>query len=264
MADLTTAFWGMTVNNYTETDLALVRNGYPDHMRELVYTLEEGEEGTPHIQAWIKLKRQQRLSFLKKLFPTGHFRALCSAEYQQNTKVYAQKLDGTSQSPAVHTFNDPIHTIEGIARRVINQLIQDNMPMSKRPFVEHAMVQDDYTMAKVFVSATYKQMFKQYGESMYECLYMKYLEQQDALEQNVNAVLENDDSDTSDSDTHTDTHTRHPFFSPRITIPTIDADETEDEDDEDEGSQEDSGSEEDSGTEDDDCSASETGTDEDC
>lgn len=228
MADLTTAFWGMTINNYTETDLALVQNAYPDHMRELVFTLEQGADGTPHIQAWIKLKRQQRMSFVKKLFPRGHFKALCSAEYQQNTKLYAQKLDGTAQSPAVHRFNDPIHTIEGIARKVINRMIELDYPLNKRPFVEHEMVQEDYSMAKVFVSATYKQMFKQFGESMYECLAIQHLERKDALEEIQNSVLENDDEAPPEADTHTHAHTYVDKVE-RISIPLIDADDIQEE-----------------------------------
>ena len=40
MSDITTAFWGMTINNYDETDLALVQQGYPDYIRQIVYTLE--------------------------------------------------------------------------------------------------------------------------------------------------------------------------------------------------------------------------------
>ena len=203
MADLTTAFWGMTINNYTETDLALVQNGYPDHMRELVYTLEEGEEGTPHIQGWIKLKRQQRLSFVKKLFPRAKLIPLCSAAYIQNTKNYAQKLDDTARSPAVHRFNDPIHTIEGIVRKVINRMIEEDLPLTKRPWVEAELVEEDYTMAKVFVSATYRSMFKQFGRNMYDCLYQQHLAREDARnESEAESTLS-----TPKADTHTHTHT---------------------------------------------------------
>lgn len=206
MSDLTTAFWGMTINNYDETDLAMVQNGYPDHMRELVYTLEQGEEGTNHIQAYLKLKRQQRLSFVKKLFPRGHFKALCSAEYQQNTKVYAQKLDATARSPAVHKFQDPIHTIEGLVRKVILNMIEEYPDVVEldeaRRRVERDMVIDDYTMAKIFVSATYKQMWKQFGHNMYQCLFHQRESQllQDELARRKSL-----------EDTHTQTHTDEKF-----------------------------------------------------
>jgi len=178
MAELITAFWGMTINNYDETDLAMVQNGYPDHMRELVHTLEEGAEGTPHIQAWLKLKRQQRLSFVKKLFPRGHFKALVSAEYLENTKRYAQKLDATARSPATHKFYDPVHTIEGLVRKVITKAIEewpDVIELDEaRTRVEADMVREDYSMAKIFVSATYKNMWKQFGHQMYECVFHEH------------------------------------------------------------------------------------------
>lgn len=206
MSDITTAFWGMTINNYDETDLALVQNGYPDHMRELVYTLEEGKEGTPHIQAYLKLKRQQRLSFVKRLFPRGHFKALTNATYVENTKRYAQKLDSTARSAAVHKFNDPIHTIEGLVRLVINKMMDDCPDVEDledaRKFVERWMVRDDYTMAKIFVSATYKQMWKQFGHDMYQAIF--HQRQSKLLEEELSRRK-------SLEDTHTHTHDDEKF-----------------------------------------------------
>lgn len=169
-ATVTTAFWGMTINNYDETSLALVRNGYPDYCREIVHTLEEGKEGTPHIQAWIKLQRQQRLSFVKKLFPRGHFKPLTNAEYVENTKRYCQKDDETTQSAHVHVFNDPTGTVEALIPQVIERMWQhgdecwDREPL--RLEVEREMVEENWRLAKIFVSAVYKQMWKQFGAEL--------------------------------------------------------------------------------------------------
>lgn len=175
----TTAFWGFTINNYDDTDLALVQQGYPDYVRELVYTLEKGEEGTPHIQGWLKLQRQQRLSFVKKLFPRGHFKALMKAEYDLNTKRYAQKLDDTAVTGAVHKFNDPMNTIESLMKKVIVHMIEnyeeeEELYKAQR-WSESDMVKKDYKLAKIFVSATYKQMWKQFGSEMYECVCKEYI-----------------------------------------------------------------------------------------
>lgn len=185
MSGITTAFWGMTINNYDETDLALVQNAYPDYMREIIHTLEKGEEGTPHIQAWIKLQRQQRLSFVKKLFPRGHFKPLTSDEYIANTKKYAQKLDDTATSGAVHRFNDPLKSIETTMKRVILEMrkdmvyeIYDNSLLTPyRRRAEKKMVEQDYKYAKVFVSATYKAMWKEFGPAMYSCVVGEELSQ---------------------------------------------------------------------------------------
>jgi len=207
MSDILTAFWGMTINNYDETDLAMVHNGYPDHMRELVHTLEEGEEGTPHIQAYLKLNRQQRLSFVKKLFPRGHFKALTSAAYIENTKGYAQKLDPTARSPATHKFYDPVHTIEGLVRKVILKAIEDYPDVedlsAARRAVERQLVIEDYSMAKVFVSATYKNMWKEFGHQMYENVFHAH---QQKLE-------DEEKSQKSLGDTHTHTHAENLFSS---------------------------------------------------
>jgi len=171
---ITTAFWSMTINNYDDNDLALVQNGYPDYMRELVWQLEEGEQGTPHIQAWIKLQRQQRLSFVKKLFPRGHFKPITSDVYIQNVKEYAQKNDDTKVAAAVHSFNDPMRTIETLMRKVIDRILDEYTDVIEREaarvYAERDLVREDYKNAKIFVSATYKQMWKHFGGEMMACV----------------------------------------------------------------------------------------------
>jgi len=177
-AQVTTAFWSVTINNYDDRDLAIVRNGYPDYCREIVHTLEEGKEGTPHIQAWVKLQRQQRMSFLRKLFPGGHFKPLTSAEYVENTKRYAQKDDETTRSAHVHVFHDPTGTIESVMKQVILSMRKDmsyeiydnSLLLPYRKMVEKRMVEKDYRLAKIFVSATYKAMWKEFGPAMYSCV----------------------------------------------------------------------------------------------
>jgi len=182
---ITTAFWSVTINNYTEADLALVQNGYPDYCREIVHTLEQGgEKGTPHIQAWVKLQRQQRASFIKKLFPRAHYRPLTSDEYNQNTKVYAQKLDDTAVSAAVHKFHDPLRTLDPTVKLVVSRMMEINrerFPVDmttwvyddakweekkSRIYAERQLVSEDFRYAKIFVSATYKNMWKEFGTHM--------------------------------------------------------------------------------------------------
>lgn len=181
-AQVTTAFWSMTINNPTETDMALVRNGYGDYCRELIHTLEVGENGTPHIQAWVKLQRQQRMSFMKKLFPRGHFRPLKNDEYVENTKAYAQKNDGTTEGLHVHVFHDPTDTIESVVKKVALRMMEDDRtddkgnPLHvgiKRCKAQKLMVIEDYRLAKMFVSATYEKMWSKYEKEMFACLCAK-------------------------------------------------------------------------------------------
>lgn len=196
---ITTAFWSMTINNYDDNDVVLVENGFPDYMRELVWQFEEGAEGTPHIQAWIKLQRQQRMSFVKKLFPRGHFKPITADEYIVNVKKYAQKTDDTKQSASVHRFNDPFHTIENLVKKVCERIYADyGSSMAelsdKRKWVEREMVMEDYKMAKIFVSSTYMSMWKKFGHEMYACIFDK-------------CQAEHEKSCVEKGHTHTHTHT---------------------------------------------------------
>lgn len=203
MSHGTHTHWRMTINNPDETDYALVQQGYPDHIRQLVYTKEVGEEGTPHIQAFIKMKRDCRLSHMKKLFPRGNFGFLDGSEYRLNSQRYAQKLDGTAVSPAVISNFDPLHTIEGLVRQVVEHMIDhyaDEVDLTTaRRWSEGDMVREDYTKAKTFVSSTYKTMWRDFGNDMYECLYRKRQER----------VAEEQNSSHTHTHTHTDEKLSH-------------------------------------------------------
>jgi hypothetical protein len=199
MGDFNT-YWQMTINNYDDRDLALVRQGYPDDIRKLVYTLEEGKEGTPHVQAYIHMKRSVRLSHMKKLFPGAHFASQTSAEWRLNQHNYAQKQDDTARSASVIQNNDPLHTIEGTIRRVVNRMIEaypEAELLEARVAVEREMVIEDYTMAKTFVSATYKTMWRQFGHAMHQCLFNQYQKQ---------LLDELQESCAKSADTHAHTH----------------------------------------------------------
>lgn len=195
MSDITTAFWGMTINNYDETDLALVRQGYPDYIRQIVYTLEEGEQGTPHIQAYLKLYRQQRLSYVKKLFPRGNFKALTNDEYKLNAQRYAQKLDGTAQSPATITnnpFPDPVVELTDVIETVVKDYgdFRHHKEHDALWFIqqeERERVVKTPRLAKFYVSATYKNIKKEF----WPCIVAHVLQKSE--------------------DTHTHTHTAEIF-----------------------------------------------------
>lgn len=226
---ITTAFWSVTINNYDDRDIAIMERGYPDYCRKVVWTLERGESGTPHIQAFVKLQRQQRMSFMKKIFPGGHFKALTSAEYIHNTESYVQKNDSTTQSAHVQVFQDPIHTLETVCRRVGLKLVETQQHLLSKDNhidwdtiktnVEKDMVAtEDFRFAKVFVSATYKQMWKQFGVEM--CIFFH--------------------------NTHTHTHTPPHEEVSTVDIPTNAEDGEEGESDDDEG-RDSEGSEDDEG-----------------
>lgn len=176
MTDILSTHWSMTLNNPTETDLALIRVGYADYCSEIVHTLEVGSDGTPHIQAWVKLQRQQRMSFLRKLFPRAHFKPLLTDEYKENTKAYAQKDDKTTRGKHYHVFHEPVKTLESVCREVgrtwaeTQKHFEDKGNWSSweqiRENIEKDYVAKDFRYAKTFVSATYEKMWKRFGVEM--------------------------------------------------------------------------------------------------
>lgn len=178
MASGTHTYWGMTLNNYDDRDIALITQGYPEHIRQLVWTYEKAPTtGTLHIQAYIRMKRDCRLSMMKKLFPGASFKYVDSAEYQLNAQRYAQKLDETAVSAATITNWDPVHTLEGVIKKMVIKMLDndiENLDMEYleleacKTIIEKEMVKEDYRYAKIFVSSTYSQMWRKFGHEMYE------------------------------------------------------------------------------------------------
>lgn len=119
----TATFWALTINNPDENDYAIIRQGYPDYVRSLIHTTEVGQDGTPHIQGWMKLQRQQRLSFVKKLFPRAHFTPLTQAEHELNTRRYVQKEDETTAGAHTQTHNTPIPDAVTVLEKYCEQWI---------------------------------------------------------------------------------------------------------------------------------------------
>jgi len=69
---------GCTLNNYTETDYMTFRVAIKPLAVYYVVGKEVGENGTPHLQFMVCLKKQARYTPLKKLFETktGHWEVM--------------------------------------------------------------------------------------------------------------------------------------------------------------------------------------------
>jgi len=166
----------MTINNPDDNDYAIVRQGYPDYIRSLIHTDEVGEDGTPHIQAWIRLQKQQRMSFVKKLFPRGHFTPLAKEEHELNTRRYVQKNDDTTDGAHIQLHNDPIPDCVSILKRFCQEVAESNRQAfdsnnigrsagditSCIKRMEAAAVVDNPYNAKIFVSPTYARIKQKY------------------------------------------------------------------------------------------------------
>jgi len=181
-------YWSMTINNPEENDYVLVRNPNSKYIRELVWTMEVGDEGTEHIQAWIRLQRNQGLTFVKRLYPRAHLKNCDKDQYNENCHDYAQKNDETTAGNHHITLNDPIPSIERLIIEVISRTVDslsEGSPYNGRygyclkavsyrtihseaSFVERDLVREKGPMyAKVFVSPVYARLWKQYGEELF-------------------------------------------------------------------------------------------------
>jgi len=187
--------WSMVINNPSANDYALVTRGYPDYVREMIWTKEIGENGTEHIQAYVKLQRSQRMSFIKKLFPRGHFKSITRDEYSLNTKEYAQKDDETTAGQHRQVYNEPIPAADTLLYRLVEEALKltsrwirklweentstlDHPDKPDSPFnldkddwirfadnlskVEHATVRLQPRVEKILVSAQYKSIKKEW------------------------------------------------------------------------------------------------------
>lgn len=88
-----------TINNYTEEDLAgLLRLETNPKVRYYIAGREVGENGTPHIQGYIRFNNALPFESLKKLIPRSHIEA-CKGTPQQN-------IDYCSKSGDFHAYGE--------------------------------------------------------------------------------------------------------------------------------------------------------------
>lgn len=219
--------WSMTINNPSEEMMVLVRNPNQDYIRQLIWTAEEGEEGTPHIQGYLKLIKQQRMSFVKKLYPSAHFQPVSAAEYNRNCVDYAQKEDETTVGAHVNTLADtiadPVYLLNRLIRDILDQSIPEVDPhnnldafkifvalnkdlkgegkFSKRFALclqeeELLLVRQRPSVAKLLVSAQYKKIKEDYLMPIVNYNIDKYIQHRDANDNEGEGTGETTDDET--------------------------------------------------------------------
>lgn len=72
---MTSRAWTWTLNNYTPNERDDIHHIEDGKIRYLIYGIEVGESGTPHLQGYLELTSPQRMSAMKKLPGLGraHF-----------------------------------------------------------------------------------------------------------------------------------------------------------------------------------------------
>jgi len=199
-------YWSMTINNPTEADGVLIRNPNEKYIRQLIWTPEVGADGTPHVQAWLRLQRNQTMAFVKKLYPRAHLKPLTKEDYNENTHDYAQKDDETTAGHHVISMNDPLPGVDTILYRVIEQMIAQHnifsgsldiahvMEWSRE--VENNMVKERAGLEKLFISGTYDKMKRRfYNEIISRILTQQHDAHEDERQQATIGVLGGVDED---------------------------------------------------------------------
>ena len=161
-------YWSMTINNPTEADGVIVRNPNEKYIRQLIWTPEVGEDGTPHVQAWLRLQRNQTMAFVKKLYPRAHLKPLTKEGYNENTHAYAQKDDEPTAGHHVISMNDPLPGVDTILYKVLEEAYTGEVWSTDTPMllatqaVENRMVSERAGLEKLFISGTYDKMKRRF------------------------------------------------------------------------------------------------------
>lgn len=64
---ITARAWCWTLNNYTDEEVAEIKQHALDHVRYLIFGYEVGESGTPHLQGYLECSCPKRMSAIKKI-----------------------------------------------------------------------------------------------------------------------------------------------------------------------------------------------------
>jgi len=149
--------WCFTLNNYSFTEAAtvLALPGVQDVNTGVVYICygqEVGENGTPHLQGYIEMAKQTRLSGMKKIIPRAHF------EQRRGTQVQAIdycKKDGKffeagekKEQPDSKALNwDQIwaDTVKGDLEAVPAKVRVNQYTTLKKIAMDHVIVPEDLT-----------------------------------------------------------------------------------------------------------------------
>lgn len=66
--------WVFTINNYVEDDRTKLETMFEHgHFSYIVFGNEVGEQGTPHLQGYVQLKKKMRLAQAKKFISSRAF-----------------------------------------------------------------------------------------------------------------------------------------------------------------------------------------------
>lgn len=136
--------WCFTLNNPTPneaTTLPLPNGDSWPHQKLLVYQLERGERGTPHIQGYVQFDCQRSLASVKRLLPRAHWEvakgtpqqnlAYCTKEGRLLEPVIIGEFPVGGGGPGASSHNG-----KGLSRAGVCKLIQDNPHITEAEIID--------------------------------------------------------------------------------------------------------------------------------
>jgi hypothetical protein len=90
-----------TLNNPTSDEAKVLKAAIKEHADYAVMQLEEGKQGTPHLQLYVHLKSKQRLTFMKATFSNRAHWEIARGSPEQN-RAYCTKEEGRLAGPWEH------------------------------------------------------------------------------------------------------------------------------------------------------------------
>lgn len=91
--------WCFTLNNPTEEEILLPQSWDDSSYNYLVYQLELGESGTPHLQGYVSFKNPVRFAEFRKYFVDQRAHIAAAKGTAEQNKKYCTKEEGRLQGP---------------------------------------------------------------------------------------------------------------------------------------------------------------------
>lgn len=113
-------YWCFTLNNYDDSEVEILNNFFNEKCKYAIYGKEKGKMETPHLQGFFVLKKQWRLSALKKINNRWHLESARS-DIKDNYKYCSKEGD-------FYEFGDKRKCGQGARSDIINALDECKNP----------------------------------------------------------------------------------------------------------------------------------------
>jgi len=99
MANPRALAWCFTLNNPSEDEVLLPQSWDPEDYKYLVYQLERGESGTPHLQGYISMEKRITFNVFRTWFPDARAHIEVAKGTAAQNKTYCTKTQDKIEGP---------------------------------------------------------------------------------------------------------------------------------------------------------------------